>query len=103
MPRIFDNIDLTLVSALRDNLLAARRADVSVGYFNLRGWRLIDYLVEAFDGNEASCCRLIVGMQRSPQEELRRALSLSKGGEPIATSPHQQVWATYSRIGGEPR
>jgi hypothetical protein len=45
VPRIFDNMDLTLVSALRENLPAVRRFDVSVGYFNLRGWRLIDHLI----------------------------------------------------------
>jgi hypothetical protein len=64
VPRIFDNINLTLVSALRENLPAARRVDISVGYFNLRGWRLIDHLVEELPGGEGSCCRLIVGMQR---------------------------------------
>jgi hypothetical protein len=79
VPRIFDNMDLTLVSALRENLPAARRVDVSVVYFNLRGWRLIDHLVESLPDDEGSC-RLIVGMQRSPQEELRRSLSLSKDG-----------------------
>ncbi len=39
-------MDLTLVSAFRENLPAARRVDVSVGYFNLRGWRLIDRFIE---------------------------------------------------------
>ena len=82
MPRIFDNMDLTLVSALRENIPAATRVDVSVGYFNLRGWRLIDRLIEALPAAESSC-RLIVGMQHSPQEELRRALSLSKDGDRI--------------------
>jgi hypothetical protein len=41
VPRIFDNMDLTLVSALRENLPAAHRVDVSVGYFNLRGFRTL--------------------------------------------------------------
>lgn len=86
MPRMFDNMDLTLVSALRDNPPAARRVDCSVGYFNLRGWRLIDRLIEELPGSEGSCCRLIVGMQRSPQEKLRRALSLSKETAPILCS-----------------
>ena len=84
MPRIFDNIDLTLVSALRENIPDACAVDVSVGYFNLRGWRLIDHLIQALPEDESSHCRLIVGMQRSPREELRRALSLSKDGEPMS-------------------
>jgi hypothetical protein len=41
VPRIFDNMDLTLVSALRENLPAAHRVDVSVGYFNLKGFRTL--------------------------------------------------------------
>ena len=55
-----------------------------MGYFNLRGWKYIVSLVENFSGGEGSCCRLIVGMQRSPQEELRRSLSLSKNGERLS-------------------
>ncbi len=78
VPRIFDNIDLKLVSALRENLPHASRMDVSVGYFNLRGWRLLDRLVEGLPEGDGDLprCRLIVGMQRPPQEDLRRALSL---------------------------
>lgn len=86
MPRIFDNMDIKLVSALKENLPHASRMDVSVGYFNLRGWGLLDRLVEALpdgDGNLPRC-RLIVGMQRSPQEDLRRALSLVKDGEQMS-------------------
>jgi SNF2 family DNA or RNA helicase len=93
VPRIFDNMDLTLVSALRENLPAARRVDVSVGYFNLRGWRLIDHLIEALPDDERSC-RLIVGMQRSPQEELRRSLSLSKDGDRIDTKEARRLIRT---------
>ena len=49
-----------------------------MGYFNLRGWRAIDEYVEKWDGGDSHCCRLLVGMQRLPHEELRIARNLSE-------------------------
>jgi SNF2 family DNA or RNA helicase len=76
MPRIFDNLDLKLVPALQESLRDAHRADFCVGYFNLRGWRQIDEAITPFLGGDGNCCRLLVGMQKLPKEEVHAALSL---------------------------
>lgn len=68
-----------MLPALSDTLKLSHRADFCVGYFNLRGWRQIDELIEAWPGGEGACCRVIVGMQKLPQEELRERLSLTSG------------------------
>ncbi len=62
---------------LQETLQAAKRADFCVGYFNLRGWRHLDRLIEQFPGGEQGCCRLMVGMQKMPRQQLESAFSLT--------------------------
>lgn len=78
MPRIFDNIEQSLLPALQETLDLSHRSDFCVGYFNLRGWKQIDSYVEQWAGGEGRCCRLLVGMQKLPQEELATALSITQ-------------------------
>ena len=77
MPRIFDNIDQHLSPALQETLDLCDHADFCVGYFNLRGWKQLDRYVEKWEGGEGNRCRLLVGMQNLPSEDIHAALSLS--------------------------
>jgi len=60
MPRIFDNIELPLLPALQDTLPISQKSDFCVGYFNLRGWRLIDSYLDHFKGGDGNGCRVLI-------------------------------------------
>ena len=77
MPRIFDNLapSSSFLPALQDTLTLSSRADFCVGYFNLRGWGHLAPYVDQWDPEDGPC-RVLIGMQRLPHEELREALSL---------------------------
>ena len=77
MPRIFDNLGphTKLLPALQETFKLSTRADLCVGYFNLRGWDGLAPYVDRWDPGNGPC-RVLIGMQRLPHEELRAALSL---------------------------
>ena len=77
MPQIFDNIERDLLPALRDAIGVSHRGDFCVGYFNLRGWSRLAPLIDNWPGGDDQCCRLLIGMHRSPRELVESAQSLA--------------------------
>ncbi len=74
MPNVFDNRDQHLLPALRAAMEVARRADFCVGYFNLRGWgQLADLVTARFEGTGDNHVRVLIGMHRPPEQEMREA------------------------------
>ncbi|KAB2911059.1 MAG: NgoFVII family restriction endonuclease [Kofleriaceae bacterium] len=98
MPRIFDNIDRALLPALRETLAVSDRADFCVGYFNLRGWKRIDDYVERWAGGDGQCCRLLVGMQRVAEDELRAAFAV---GAPAVEIDNQSALHLKKKLAEE--
>ena len=101
MPRIFDNLasDTSLLPALQETLDLSSRADFCVGYFNLRGWGGLAPLVDRWQPGEGPC-RVLIGMQRLPHEDLRDALGLVdrplQHGQPNGAPPESPVGRTAS-------
>jgi superfamily II DNA or RNA helicase len=75
MPRIFDNNatypEQVMLHELRASLQESQRADFCVGYFNLRGWRLVGDIVDEWQGGADNAVRVLVGMQKRPQDEFQ--------------------------------
>ena len=69
MPTIFDNIEKKLHEGLIKTLEKSKRADFCVGYFNLRGWDLLQPSVDKLEGDNVNgqkfYCRVLIGMQKT--------------------------------------
>jgi hypothetical protein len=79
MPQIFDNIQLKLTDGLGAVLPHAEWCSFCVGYLHLRGWGQVADRVEALPGgDESRACRLLVGMHRPPEEEMRTLQGLRR-------------------------
>ena len=83
LPGIYDNIDSKLLPALRAAMDDALGADFSVGYFSLRGWDHLSDLAGRVSGDEESCCRLLVGTQKPPEEQTREAYRPIRKEQPL--------------------
>jgi len=84
MPQIFDNIELKLLAGLHAVLPAATASSFCVGYLNLRGWGQLADLVEGLPGgDETRACRLLVGMHRPPEDEMKALAGLKRGRDSL--------------------
>ncbi len=52
MPIVYDNIDNFLITGLTEALELTKKADFSVGYFNLRGWNKVADYINLFSYNK---------------------------------------------------
>ena len=78
MSAIYDNFEFPLLPELKHCLGEGYRADFCVGYFNLRGWQELEEEVEQFISGSGNNCRLLVGMQKLPNDDLKSILAIGK-------------------------
>ena len=86
MPTIFDNIDKKLLPELIQTTKESYKADFCVGYFNLRGWKELGLCIESWSGGDDRCVRLLIGMQRVPQELIQELYKIGEA-EPEPDNP----------------
>jgi hypothetical protein len=71
MPRIFNGISQKFLDALRSTLAISQRVDFCVDYLSLLGWQAIDDLISDWSSESGQICRVMVGMRRPPQNEIK--------------------------------
>ena len=72
MPQIYDNIESKLIEGLGNVLQGAVACSFCIGYLNLRGWeQLADHVELLAGGDEGHACRVLVGMHRPPEEDMK--------------------------------
>lgn len=96
MARIFDNIEQDLLDALRATLAVSTRADFCVGYLNLRGWQAVDDLVQPWSAAAGQVCRVLVGMQRPPYDDIRELYSAGSGPEGLDNATAVRLKAQFA-------
>ncbi|MBC7292569.1 MAG: NgoFVII family restriction endonuclease, partial [Thermoleophilia bacterium] len=80
MPQIFDNINVRLIDGLRNVLRDTVACSFCVGYLNLRGWQQVADLTETLPGgDESEACRVLIGMHRPPEEEMKLLQTARRG------------------------
>ena len=83
MPKILDNIENETERELLETLASSYRLDAAIGYFNLRGWKLLAEAVDALPGRSGGPkARVLVGIHEAPAEEMRRLVRMRQP-EPI--------------------
>ena len=78
MPLILDNIERGTEAELMRTLTSSYRVDAAIGYFNLRGWRLLAEAVDALPERDGPKARILVGIHETPAEEMRRLVRTRK-------------------------
>jgi len=79
MPNIYDNIENRFADGLLKHSAGATRVDYCVGYFNLRGWKVVSDSIQELIGEKVvegqshvmRYCRLLIGMTKTPAQELQ--------------------------------
>lgn len=87
MARIYDNLENSFQEGLENMItnIGVKRVDFCVGYFNIRGWKLVVNQIDKLPGDTIyendiptfRKCRLLIGMY-SPPLDIVRELYLSK-------------------------
>lgn len=77
----------------------SQRADFCVGYLNLRGWQAIDDQINPWDPAAGQVCRVLVGMQRPPNEEIRELYRLSDQAGLVDNATATRLKAQFAHDG----